>query len=165
MSDDTADPGAPASAADAVIDERTDGYRESLFDLLRLRTVSATGEGMDAGADAVRDLLAEHGLDARRIETDRYPLVYGERVAGDSEAPTVLFYRENKASASGLDPEAVHHPFPMSSFSASRIRSVVLSTTSAMNSGSEFVGSPIPPSSVTSEKYVHERVSGDSAAS
>ncbi|WP_435065154.1 M20/M25/M40 family metallo-hydrolase [Halobaculum sp. EA56] len=82
----------PASAADAVIDGSLDGYRESLFDLLRLPTVSATGEGMDAGADAVRDLLADHGLDARRIETDRYPLVYGERVAADPDASTVLFY-------------------------------------------------------------------------
>jgi len=82
----------PASAADPVVAERLDGYRESLFDLLRLPTVSATGEGMDAGADAVRGLLADHGLDARRIETDRYPLVYGERVADDPDAPTVLFY-------------------------------------------------------------------------
>ncbi|UIP00419.1 M20/M25/M40 family metallo-hydrolase [Halobaculum sp. CBA1158] len=82
----------PASAADDAIRERLDDYRESLFELLRLRTVSATGEGMDAGADAVRDLLADHGLDARRIETDRYPLVYGERVADDPDAPTVVFY-------------------------------------------------------------------------
>ncbi|MFC7136093.1 M20/M25/M40 family metallo-hydrolase [Halobaculum litoreum] len=86
------DPAAPASAADAAIADRIDDYRESLFDLLRRPTISATGEGMDAGADAVRDLLAAHGLDARRIETDRYPLVYGERVAADPDAPTVLFY-------------------------------------------------------------------------
>ncbi|QZY00495.1 M20/M25/M40 family metallo-hydrolase [Halobaculum rubrum] len=86
------DASASATAADPAIAERLDDYRESLFDLLRLPTVSATGEGMDAGADAVRDLLADHGLDARRIETDRYPLVYGERVAADPDAPTVLFY-------------------------------------------------------------------------
>ena len=86
------DMSAPASAADEAIRERLDDYRESLFDLLRLRTVSATGEGMDAGADAVRDLLAGHGFEARRIETDRYPLVYGERVADDPDAPTVVFY-------------------------------------------------------------------------
>ncbi|MFC7071149.1 M20/M25/M40 family metallo-hydrolase [Halobaculum lipolyticum] len=86
------DDSAPASAADAVVAERRDDYRESLFDLLRLPTISATGEGMDAGADAVRDLLASHGLDARRIGTERYPLVYGERVAADPDAPTVLFY-------------------------------------------------------------------------
>lgn len=83
---------APASAADSVIDDRIDDYRESLFDLLRRRTISATGEGMDDGADAVCDLLATHGFDARRIETERYPLVYGERIAADPDAPTVLFY-------------------------------------------------------------------------
>ncbi|WP_277554198.1 M20/M25/M40 family metallo-hydrolase [Halobaculum limi] len=81
-----------ASAADPTVDDHLDDYRESLFDLLRLRTISATGEGMDGGADAVCDLLTSHGFDARRIETDRYPLVYGERVADDPDAPTVLFY-------------------------------------------------------------------------
>lgn len=86
------DTSASASAADDTIASRLDEYRESLFDLLRLRTVSATGEGMDEGADAVRDLLSDHGFDARRIETERYPLVYGERVAADPDAPTVLFY-------------------------------------------------------------------------
>jgi len=86
------DASAPASAADHVIADRLDDYRESLFDLLRLPTVSATGEGMDPGADAVRDVLAGHGFDARRIETDRYPIVYGERVADDPDAPTVVFY-------------------------------------------------------------------------
>jgi acetylornithine deacetylase/succinyl-diaminopimelate desuccinylase-like protein len=86
------DTSAPASAADDTIASRLDEYRKSLFDLLRLRTVSATGEGMDGGADAVCDLLCDHGFDARRIETERYPLVYGERVAADPDAPTVLFY-------------------------------------------------------------------------
>ncbi|QZP36824.1 M20/M25/M40 family metallo-hydrolase [Halobaculum magnesiiphilum] len=86
------DASAPASAASPVVADRLDDYRASLFDLLRLRTVSATGEGMDAGADAVRDLLADHGFDARRIETERYPLVYGERIANDPDAPTVVFY-------------------------------------------------------------------------
>ena len=86
------DDSAPASAADPVVADRLDEYRESLFDLLRRPTISATGEGMEAGADAVRAFLADHGLAARRIETDRYPLVYGERVAADPGAPTVLFY-------------------------------------------------------------------------
>ena len=82
-----------ASAADDAVAERFDDYRESLFDLLRLRTVSATGEGMDGGADAVREFFETYGFDARRVETDRYPLVYAERLAPDPEAaPTVVFY-------------------------------------------------------------------------
>ncbi|ESP88020.1 M20/M25/M40 family metallo-hydrolase [Candidatus Halobonum tyrrellensis] len=82
-----------ASAADAVVAERFDGYRESLFDLLRLRTVSATGEGMADGADAVRAFFETYGFDARSVETDRYPLVYAERLAADpAAAPTVIFY-------------------------------------------------------------------------
>ncbi|QLG28726.1 M20/M25/M40 family metallo-hydrolase [Halorarum halophilum] len=78
-------------ATDAAIDDRLDGYREALFELLRLPTVSATGEGMEGGADAVTDFFGEFGFDARRIETDHYPLVYAERLA-DPDAPTVLFY-------------------------------------------------------------------------
>ena len=82
-----------ASAADAAVADALDGYRESLFDLLRLPTVSATGEGMDEGADAVRAFFEEYGFDARRVETDRYPLVYAERPAADpGAAPTVVFY-------------------------------------------------------------------------
>ena len=80
-----------ASDADAVVADRLDDYRDSLFELLRRPTVGATGEGMDAGADAVADFLREYGFDARRIETDHYPLVYAERLA-DAAAPTVLFY-------------------------------------------------------------------------
>ncbi|WP_313692230.1 M20/M25/M40 family metallo-hydrolase [Halorarum halobium] len=77
----------------ATIDDRIDDYRGALFDLLARPTVSATGEGMDEGADAVREFLADHGFDARRVETDHYPAVYAERLAdANDDASTVLFY-------------------------------------------------------------------------
>ncbi|MFC5134892.1 MULTISPECIES: M20/M25/M40 family metallo-hydrolase [Haloferacaceae] len=91
----------------AAVDERVDAYRDRLFELLAQPSVSTTGEGMDVAADLVIDVLEDAGLDAERIETERYPLVYAERgPAGDEDgaddtgdaaetgddAPTVLFY-------------------------------------------------------------------------
>ncbi len=78
-------------AVDSAIADQLRAYRDSLFELLRQPTVSATGEGMDDGGAAVAAFLEDHGLDARLIETDRYPLVYAQRLA-DETAPTVVFY-------------------------------------------------------------------------
>lgn len=79
------------AAVDAVIADRLDTYRDRLFTLLRQRTVSATGDGMETGPDAVASFLTDHGFETRLIDTERYPLVYGERLT-DPEAPTVVFY-------------------------------------------------------------------------
>jgi acetylornithine deacetylase/succinyl-diaminopimelate desuccinylase-like protein len=77
---------------EAVIDERFDGYRQALFELLRQPSVSATGEGINETADLVGELVAAHGFDDwKRIETGHAPLIYAERVVGD-DAPTVVFY-------------------------------------------------------------------------
>ncbi|MFB6193456.1 MAG: M20/M25/M40 family metallo-hydrolase [Halobaculum sp.] len=81
--------------ASSVIADRLDDYRESLFDLLGHRTISTTGEGMAAGAEAVTEFLSHSGFDTRRIETSRYPLVYGEWTPDDAtepDRPTVVFY-------------------------------------------------------------------------
>ena len=91
---------APAAAPDdaiaTAITDRLDAYRDRLFELLAQPSVSTTGEGMDAAAGLVVDTLADAGLDASRIETDRYPLVYAERgpeeASAAEDAPTVLFY-------------------------------------------------------------------------
>lgn len=78
----------------SVIDDRLDDYRASLFDLLRQRTISTTGEGMAVGADRVAAFLADHGFTTQRIETSRYPLVYGEWTPDETHDahPTVVFY-------------------------------------------------------------------------
>lgn len=75
-----------------IVDDRFESYRETLFDLLRYPSVSATGNTMDECADRLCGILTDHGFDSpTRIETDRYDLVYGERLVGD-DRPTVLFY-------------------------------------------------------------------------
>lgn len=76
---------------DSVVGDRLDDYRESLFDLLRQPTVSATGEGITDGAGQVTAFFEDHGFDARQIPTERNPLIYAERLAS-TDAPTVVFY-------------------------------------------------------------------------
>lgn len=78
-------------SSDRVVGDRLDDYRESLFDLLRQPTVSATGEGMREGAEQVTEFFEDHGFEARQIPTERNPLIYAERLAGP-DAPTVVFY-------------------------------------------------------------------------
>jgi acetylornithine deacetylase/succinyl-diaminopimelate desuccinylase-like protein len=75
-----------------IIDERFDVYLEDVFDLLRQPSVSSTGEGMNRCADLLCDLLEKRDFSTtRRIETNRYPLVYAENYV-DESAPTVVFY-------------------------------------------------------------------------
>lgn len=75
-----------------VVDDRFEAYRETLFELLRQPSVSATGEGMAACADLLAETVAEHGFETvEQLSTSRYPLVYAERTV-DASAPTVLFY-------------------------------------------------------------------------
>jgi acetylornithine deacetylase/succinyl-diaminopimelate desuccinylase-like protein len=78
-------------SSDRVVGDRLDDYRESLFDLLRQPTVSATGEGIADGAEQVTEFFEDHGFDARQIPTERNPLIYAERLASP-DAPTVVFY-------------------------------------------------------------------------
>ena len=82
-------------AITAAVGDGLDAYRDRLFDLLAQPSVSTTGEGMAAAADLVTETLADAGLDATRIDTERHPLVYAERGPGgrgSEDHPTVLCY-------------------------------------------------------------------------
>ncbi|MWV65256.1 M20/M25/M40 family metallo-hydrolase [Halorubrum sp. JWXQ-INN 858] len=105
----------PTDALATTIDDRLDDYRDRLFELLAQPSVSTTGEGMDDAADLVVETLADAGLDARAIETSRYPVVYAERgptdgsgaADGDTQddVPTVLFYGHYDVQPPGDDDE------------------------------------------------------------
>ena len=77
------------------IHQNRDRFLDELFDLLRIPSVSA--DPAYAGdvrkcADAVADSLRKAGATGvELIETDGYPVVYGERLV-DPAAPTVLVY-------------------------------------------------------------------------
>lgn len=96
---------------DAVVEERFDAYRETLFSLLRQPSVSTTGEGLNEAADAVGEFVAGHGFtEWRRIETDHEPVVYAERLTGP-DAPTVCFYGHYDVQPPGEEDEWVTPAF------------------------------------------------------
>lgn len=85
---------APDSDADvdSTVADHLDDYRESLFELLRLPTVSSTDADMKTAAESVGELLGDHGFEEwTTVDTGHAPLVYAERIA-DADAPTVVFY-------------------------------------------------------------------------
>lgn len=74
-----------------AIDERREGYLDTLFRLLRQPSISTQGIGVDECAELVATILEENGIAGRVMPTAGLPVVYGERIVGD-DAPTVLIY-------------------------------------------------------------------------
>ena len=75
----------------SYLDDRRDEHRDTLFELLRQPSVSARGEGLDACADLLIDIIGRYGFDARAIPTSTAPIVYLSETV-DESLPTVLFY-------------------------------------------------------------------------
>lgn len=76
------------------IDHEKPRYLEELKEYLRIPSISTDPEYRDqvlSAAAYLRDRMEAAGLTAETIETDGYPLVYGEWT-GAPGAPTVLFY-------------------------------------------------------------------------
>jgi acetylornithine deacetylase/succinyl-diaminopimelate desuccinylase-like protein len=73
------------------VDNRFDGYVETLFRLLRQPSISAQGVGVDECAELVVEALQDAGIDAKILQTDGSPVAYGE--VGPDDAPfTLLVY-------------------------------------------------------------------------
>lgn len=66
-------------------------HLETLFALLRQPSVSSTGEGVQACAELLAELMTGSGLHTEIHSTEGWPVVYGERLL-DSSYPTVLIY-------------------------------------------------------------------------
>ncbi len=76
------------------IEKEKTGYLEELKDYLRIPSVSTDPgyrEQVLRCADFVLERMSSAGLNAERIETDGYPLVYGEWLGAPGK-PTLLFY-------------------------------------------------------------------------
>ncbi|MFQ6126603.1 MAG: M20/M25/M40 family metallo-hydrolase [Candidatus Heimdallarchaeota archaeon] len=76
----------------AKIDEQFITHLEKIQNYLRIKSISATGEGMEETATATVKVLEE--LDATEVhlaETTGYPVVYGERII-DLSKKTLLLY-------------------------------------------------------------------------
>lgn len=74
------------------IDEHGEEMVAELQRLVRQPSVSSSGEGVPECADLLVEIMRESGIDARRIETEGQPVVYGEVRADDPNAPTLLHY-------------------------------------------------------------------------
>jgi acetylornithine deacetylase/succinyl-diaminopimelate desuccinylase-like protein len=76
------------------IDHEKDRYLDELKDFIRIPSISTDPEYRDdvlKAAEFLRGQMQTAGLTAETIETDGYPLVYGEWTGAEG-APTVLFY-------------------------------------------------------------------------
>lgn len=77
------------------IDSRKEDFKEELFELLRIPSVSTNSEHKEDVLDAARFLVDKlKALDLDRVElfkTDGNPIVFGE-LTGDESKPTVLVY-------------------------------------------------------------------------
>ena len=76
------------------IDHEKGRYLDELKDYIRIPSISTDPEYRDdvlGAAEYLRSQMETAGLEAETIETDGYPLVYGEWTGAEG-APTVLFY-------------------------------------------------------------------------
>ena len=73
------------------IENNRDEYLQLLSTLIAQPSISSQDEGVEECARLVQSVMIDYGLNARLIQTDSYPLVYGEKTI-DEDAPTVLFY-------------------------------------------------------------------------
>ncbi|WP_163969718.1 M20/M25/M40 family metallo-hydrolase [Oceanobacillus halotolerans] len=74
-----------------LVSERKDAYLEQLFTLLKQKSISAQNIGMEETGELVKQMMQEVGMDARFIETDGYPVVYGEKIKDENDF-TLLIY-------------------------------------------------------------------------
>jgi acetylornithine deacetylase/succinyl-diaminopimelate desuccinylase-like protein len=73
----------------ARIDSDFDNHLERIRDYLRLPSVSGTGEGMEAAAEATADMIERAGGRAEVVATSGHPAVLGSI---DGSGPTLLRY-------------------------------------------------------------------------
>jgi acetylornithine deacetylase/succinyl-diaminopimelate desuccinylase-like protein len=86
------------------------GIVDELVEFLKLPNVAADGPAMRRNAEALLEMMARRGVEARLLETDGPPYVYGElKVPGAGR--TVLFYAHYDGQP--VDPSrwAGHDPF------------------------------------------------------
>ena len=85
-----------------LVDERREAYLQRLVEYVRLRSVSATGEGIRETGGYIRDVLAGGGFRARLHETAGHPAVVAHR-AGTRDRPHLLIYGHYDVQPPGED--------------------------------------------------------------
>jgi acetylornithine deacetylase/succinyl-diaminopimelate desuccinylase-like protein len=75
----------------AEVERNIDSYLETLFKLLRQRSISAQGDGVEECARLVAEVMADAGIESRVMATAGFPVVFGE-VRRPDAAGTLLIY-------------------------------------------------------------------------
>ena len=95
------------TAAHDYAHENADRFREELFDLLRIRSISTDETCRDEvrrAAEWIREDMLRIGLTrAEVMETGGHPAVYGEWLGAPEGAPTVLVYGHHDVQPAGLE--------------------------------------------------------------
>ncbi|WP_042224225.1 M20/M25/M40 family metallo-hydrolase [Oceanobacillus manasiensis] len=73
------------------VEKNKEEYLETLFTLLRQKSISAQNIGMEETSAMLLKMLEDIGMDSRLIETDGHPVVYGEMMKEDNDF-TLLIY-------------------------------------------------------------------------
>lgn len=97
----------------ARIERERDGYLEQLTDYLRIPSISTDSDYRDEVlrcAEFARDMLEQAGLTAELIDTEGYPLVYGEWTGAPGK-PTLLVYGHYDVQPADPLEEWRHPPF------------------------------------------------------
>ena len=84
----------PFQQSRLFIDSNQEKFRNQLFDLLRIPSISSDSTQIDAMsecAELVQKLMVDSGLKAEILPTEGHPVVYGERI-GSSGGPSLLVY-------------------------------------------------------------------------
>lgn len=74
-----------------LIEARKEDYLETLFTLLRSKSISAQNVGIVETAEMLKGMMQEIGIETRLIPTKGNPVVYGEMIK-DPKAFTLLLY-------------------------------------------------------------------------
>ncbi|WP_208560726.1 M20/M25/M40 family metallo-hydrolase [Marinilactibacillus kalidii] len=66
-------------------------HMDTLFELIRQRSISAQNIGVEACADLLQSMMEDAGIDTQQLATEGFPVVYGEVIHPDNDL-TILFY-------------------------------------------------------------------------
>ncbi|MBP1708249.1 MAG: peptidase [Deltaproteobacteria bacterium] len=75
----------------AHIEKHREEYLGELFNLLRQRSISATGEGIQECAELLSGMMQKVGLNAQMLPTGGHPVVFGDNLLEDAPF-TLLIY-------------------------------------------------------------------------
>ena len=101
----------PRTAAHAYVDDHRSQFIEALRRLIRQPSVSSQNRGVRECADLIVAGMRAVGIEARTLETDGHPIVFGELRARRNSAPTLLIYNHYDVQPEEPVDEWRHPPF------------------------------------------------------